>query len=126
MTKFYEVSHADFDITVKVAIDDIEISGNGQLATTADVIKAMVEFWTDWEFLLEMCDGDYTQAFLKQLANETLRIVCEHNCSVKGVIDQFKNREGWAPMNGTFGIEIMEVDYSEPDDTEFTVKEVKK
>lgn len=90
---------------------------------TEDAMKAMVEFWIDWESHLEANDGNYTKTFVQQLAREAYWIQAEHHVNLKGVIEQFKHREGWTQMDGSFGFTITYVDNFSVDQRDFQVKE---
>lgn len=71
-------------------------------------IKAMVQFWIGWESRLDDEDGDYTKAFLRQIARE-IYIISFDGWNKEGVIQQFEEREGWYSMDGSNGIEILSV-----------------
>lgn len=90
---------------------------------TLDCIKIMVEFWTGWEHRLLMNDDDYVKTFLQQLAREINHIQIEFNYNLKGVIEEFANREGWCLMDGSKGIEITSIDDFEFDHSNYVVLE---
>lgn len=71
----------------------------------AEPIKEMVEFWMNWETNVEEHDGDYTRSWLKNLAMFILRNQRPP-----------KDDEGWAPMDGSYGITIKSWDVWEPDE----------
>lgn len=77
---------------------------------TDKVIRTMVEYWTGWEERLDNNDGDYNKTFLQQLAREINYIQIQDNVMLKGVLKEFENREGWLPMDGSYGIEITHID----------------
>lgn len=86
----------------------IEDQHNGK--PTLDVIKEMVEFWSDWEQLLSDNDGDYINAFVQQLARQAFLICAAHNYNTFGVVEEFKDMEGWVAMDGSCGITLVSTD----------------
>lgn len=116
MKKTYAVTHDQLEWALTVEINH----------TLADPrIKAMVEFWSDWELRIEECDGDYTQAFLKQLAREALMIVIGgrflgNRCRV--IQDEMQSREGY----NMEGITITAAEATPLNDFDFTVETVGK
>ncbi|HVW97530.1 MAG TPA: DUF2528 family protein [Mucilaginibacter sp.] len=90
---------------------------------TLEAIRLMVEFWTGYEYRLSANNGDYVKTFLQQLAREINYIQAEHNYNLKGVTDEFKNREGWCPMDGSYGIVILDTDDFEFEHDDYEIKE---
>lgn len=78
--KTYEIEYDDMPLAT-VEIDDFQ--------TTAKLIQEMVEFWMGWEENLAEHNGDYTRAWLKNLAMFILRNQRPP-----------KDDEGWVPMDG--------------------------
>jgi hypothetical protein len=83
---------------------------SGEIRTCKQDIVEMVEFWTGWESRLDDCDGDYTKAFLKQLARKILCIVMATGYNTGGIIEEFEELEGWQSMDGSKGIAIIDMD----------------
>ncbi|MEQ9309711.1 MAG: DUF2528 family protein [Balneolaceae bacterium] len=84
-------------------------------------IKEMVEFWLGWEDLLDENDGDYTKTFLQNLAYLVLVLVIGKNYNLFGVTEEFKDLEGWVPLDGSFGIKLLQVESNPIDEDQFTV-----
>lgn len=86
-------------------------------------IKSMVDFWTGSEKRLDENDGDYLQTFLKQLCHEVITLVSTDNLSAAGVIEEMKGKEGWCPIDGSYGIKLLSVtapDFSTQNEYEIT------
>jgi hypothetical protein len=115
MIKTYTVSHGPTWWECQIGIDDSP--------ETVARIMEMVEFWSDWKSRLETNEGDYIKTFLQDLAREIQYIIAEHDYNLTGVIEEFINREGWCLMDGTFGIEILNVDEFEFTHSEYEVLE---
>jgi hypothetical protein len=93
--------------------------------TTRDVIKTMVEFWTGWEHELLFNDGDYLKTFLQQLGREIVLIQADDSMAgTDTVIGEFKGREGWSRMDGSFGIKILAIQPLDLDPRDFSIEEV--
>jgi hypothetical protein len=110
------------ECSVEVDLDFVlPFKNDDKITTTADAIKDMVEFWIGWENRLEANQGDYTITFLQQLAREINYIQIEYNYNLIGVIDEFRNRNGWCAMDGSFGIWIKQIDDFELPTTDYHV-----
>ena len=87
-------------------------------------IEEMVNFWTGSESRLEDNEGNYLNTFLKQLCNEVIGLLASKNLSTYGVIEEMKGEEGWCPLDGTWGIKLIDVsspDFKTQDDYDITV-----
>ena len=84
-----------------------------------DSIKGMVEFWSEWKERLEENKGDYVQTFLKQcgawFCGESL------NLSMFGIIQEYNNKEGWTPIDGSHGVQLLSRDVPEYEHEDFYV-----
>lgn len=89
-----------------------------------DKIQEMVEFWSGWENRLSFNDGDYVKTFLKLTASTVQWISISDNYNTWGVRFSFTDREGWYPMDGSHGINILTNSRFEWDDDDFEVEEV--
>lgn len=104
-TKKYTLSYAPIDWWCVIEIAE-EVDG----VKTIDRIKEMVEFWSEWESLLSDNNGDYTSAFLKQLARQAYMIASSNQYNTYGVVEEFNDMEGWCKMDGSCGIKILSTD----------------
>lgn len=87
-------------------------------------IKEMVEFWASWEKELSENDNDYTKTFLKMLGKNILLIIISNNYNLYGVLQEFKNeKEGWYPLDGEYGIKIIDFDDFEIERDDFEIEE---
>jgi hypothetical protein len=130
MVKKYQVTYFPNDWSCTIELDEqhpiVHLSQPGQMKTCLDAMRVMVEFWTDWEYRLDMNDGDLTKTFLQQLAREIVYIVTEDSMAgVETIIREFNNREGWCPMDGSFGIKITSADNFDIPHDQFEIEEVK-
>lgn len=123
--KIYKVSYPDlyWDCLIKIDEEFVTPIDNpdGSKNTTKDCIKTMVEFWSGSEERLAMNDGDYIKTFLQQLARQILYLSIDY--SLQGIISEFKTREGWCNMDGSFGITISSVDAVSIDDSDFILEQ---
>lgn len=123
MKKRYKIENNLLSWTAEVEIDEDFVIEN-QPYTTKDIIIDMVEFWSNYEYRLELNDGDYIKTFLQNLAREILYIITEYNYNISGVISEFKNREGWCVMDGSKGIKIISIDDFEFELDNFEVEKI--
>lgn len=117
MTKTYTVAYGPTFWECQIFID-------WSFPHTQNAIETMIRFWSGGEGRLYTNGGDYEKTFLQQLAREISYIMAgEHHLNVEGVKDAFKNREGWCKMDGSLGIEILDVDDFSFDYSDFEVME---
>ncbi|MFV5696668.1 DUF2528 family protein [Flavobacterium sp. LB3P122] len=107
--KTYDVTHnaTGGDIRVQIDFDFVWYYGDRKM-TMKDTIVEMVGFWSEYETRLEANDNSYLNAFLKQLCQEVLVVSLYGNWNKDGVIDQFKNKEGWMGIDGSYGILLLD------------------
>jgi hypothetical protein len=101
MEKIYKITHFDLFFDCKIKIDEDKAK---------EPIKEMVEFWGGWERKLESNEGNYTLTFLKMLSMKIILLGLYQNLNLFGIKEEFKGLEGWAPMDGSQGITILEID----------------
>lgn len=77
--------------------------------TVNDFIKEMVTFWSGWESRVEENEGSLLLTFLKQLCKQSVFLEFEGNWNTDGVIEKFYTLEGWYPMDGSYGIKLLNV-----------------
>lgn len=112
--KRYTMEHLWLSWECVVEIDEVK---------AAPAIKEMVEFWSFWEDRLEDAEGDYTKAFLCQLAREIFIQQMESRCATaEGLIRVFSRMEGWVPLDGSQGIKIVDADSNLPEHDDFSIK----
>jgi hypothetical protein len=129
MKKKYFVEHRETLWTCTIEVEpEMPIpqltAGHDRQNIAMDAIIAMVDFWTGAKYHLANNNGDYVLTFVQQLAREIFYILAAEKLNVIGVITTFKSREGWAPMDGSYGIKIISVDILSFDQEEFRVEEV--
>jgi hypothetical protein len=83
----------------------------------------MVEFWMGWEFRLKMNDGNYVKTFLQQLAVGAIQTQMINSYNVRGVVREYDSKEGWYPMNGDYGITIIDVGYYKLESSNFEIND---
>lgn len=116
-TKKYKVTYAPTYWECEVEIQE-EVDG----IKTIDRIKEMVEFWSEWEDLLSISHGDYTFAFLRQLARQAHDIAFSNKYNTYGVVEEFNDMEGWCKMDGSCGIKILSTDDVDINYDEFEIE----
>lgn len=84
-----------------------------------DRMREQVEFWHGGEQRLRRLDGDVEKAYLEILAVELIILSIEF--SVEGVIREFQNfkREGWYPIDGSYGVRLIAIDNWSFDENDF-------
>lgn len=105
MTKRYEIEF-EFDTLAIVEIDHSH-------PFASQTIKDMVEFWMEWECALERANGDYVLAFLRHLGRFLVR---------ESRIPQ--RDEGWARLDGSCGITVVDFTPWQPNYDDIEIKEV--
>lgn len=82
-------------------------------------IKDMVEFWSGYLYKLKYEKGDYTRTWLKMLLTEILNNECGENISKQ--LEYFQNCEGFYPLDGSYGITLIDVSYPSFDEDDFNI-----
>ena len=80
---------------------------------SSQAILEMVEFWSGWEDRLKRAKGDYTLCWLRMLANQLL---------LEGRSVALRDIEGWAPLDGSYGIKLTHFWPWEPDEDLITIE----
>jgi hypothetical protein len=126
--KIYDVIHdaTGGEIRVQIDFDFVWHYGDRKM-TMKDSIIEMVGFWSGSENRLEGNDNNYLNAFLKQLCQEVLVVSLYGNWNKKGVIDIFKNKEGWMGIDGSYGILLLDSSMMNLDNQDdYSIKELIK
>jgi len=94
---------------VKISFDwweaEVEIDESEK---TLEIMRSQIMFWMDGEKELVRYDGNAEKAYLKMLGQELLPMSREYNLS--GILSEFEDLEGWAPLDGSFGVKLISVD----------------
>jgi len=129
MLKVFKIDNYpnNWSCTIEINPDFIiqERSTPDKVCTCHDVMASMISYWHGGDERLKILNGKIDKTFAQQLAREIFLILAEGNKTVKGVIAEFENREGWSSMDGSWGIKIIEVDDLSFDHDDFDVEEVK-
>lgn len=112
MKKTYQIEHLDCFWSMTVEVDD-------EHPKYAAALKEMVEFWMDWEGALGNEGGNYLFAFLRNLAAET---VLNSGFNVEYWAS---SREGWYPLDGSYGIKIISIEKLDWRREDFAIEEIK-
>lgn len=90
---------------------------------TVEYMKDQLMFWTGGERRIDYEDGDVETAYLKMLGeamiSQTMRL------NIHGILNYFSEAEGWALLDGSFGIRLVSVDNWEFETDEFIIEEIK-
>jgi hypothetical protein len=132
MIKKYKVENpwyndwfCSIEIDEEFVIDGMSQAGDTNTPyTTIDAMRNMILFWTGGKERLFLNNHNVTKTFLQQLAREILIIVIGGNSSVKSVQNEFKNREGWSDIDGSFGIRLFYIETLDIDYSDFKIEEV--
>ena len=79
---------------------------------TDEHAKATLEFFT-WDYDK---DNDPITEVLKKYAMEAIRVATKYSFNVRGVISDFKGKEGFASVDGSLGLTLVSVEGYEFDD----------
>lgn len=86
---------------------------------TDALIKEQVEFWMGWEGRVKK--KGYTNVFLQNLTK--MAYVFSRDYSLNGIIRRIGESEGWYPVDGSVGIELLEFEYESPDWDELQISQ---
>jgi len=115
----FRIEHTPTSGEIEVEIDfNYTDTYNGKVNTQLDQIKELQSFWHGSDEQLKEENGDYVAAFLKNLCRECLAVALEGNWNCDGVIDQFKNKEGFCRLDGKYGMKLLSLDLMVLDDFE--------
>lgn len=110
MKKTYDFNYDFHEATAKFEVDT-EIF-------TDDMAKATLEFFC-WDYDEE---ADPVDEVLKKYTIEAIREATDNNHNTYGVIQDFKRKEGFAPVDGSTGIKLLDVRLYEFDESKLTVE----
>lgn len=118
-TFIVEHTPTDANIIVKIDFDFV----HPQLGSVENTMTEVVNFWVGAEDKIKQNDGSVLNTFLKMLCAEVLHEAAANFYNVSGVIDVFKEKEGFCDIDGSFGIRltgINKIDLSCQSDFEIT------
>lgn len=75
---------------------------------TISAMQQQLLFWSGGQAWIDREDGDVRTAFLKMLGAELARQSLVVGPEFIGEL--FTNHEGWAPLDGSFGVRLVRVD----------------
>ena len=127
--KRFRVEHTPTygEIDIEIDFDKVNDMGDfGKEVPILDSIKEMVLFFSDGESLIDDFDGDYVKAFLKNICEKILRLQIEYYVNEIGIIRLFEKQEGYLPIDGSYGIELLSLDEINTSDySDYEIVEVK-
>lgn len=115
--KKYTISHMDSNFSAEILIDEEKAK---------DAIQSTVEFWSGWEEDLDYCDGDYTQCFLRKLGIQLTILSLHYGFNKVGMIEYMRKEEGWAYLDGSYGITLQDVEIAYISIDDIWIEEGKK
>ncbi len=86
---------------------------------TKELAQATLDFFT-WDAGYDE-DEDPIDEVMRKYAIEAIRIATMNWCGVEGVISEFKNKEGYASIDGSMGIQLESIRSYEFDENEMSV-----
>lgn len=92
--------------------------------STFDRIREMVEFWAGWEKRLSWNHGDYVKTFLQMVGGRVQDMALSEGLDTWCIRSAFAKLEGWYPMDGSEGINILRHSTLVYDCDDFEVQEV--
>jgi Protein of unknown function (DUF2528) len=114
MIKKYDLNYNDFNVSI--AIDHEKF--------TEELMHEINNFFSDAKWRLSQENGDICQTVLKMIAEKCFYIVLGKDYNAYGVMDEFNEgdiTEGYPPMDGSIGIQIVSVSTFEIDACEIYV-----
>lgn len=124
--KRYQILHMPTQGEITVDIDhDFTVPYGGKVCNMEEILKENLLFWASGEERIDNYDDNVTEAYLQLLCSTCMCELVENNWNVQGLIDSFKDKEGWTPVDGSFGIKIIyceapEMDYHD----DYEIKEI--
>lgn len=89
---------------------------------TTETMREMLLFWSGGPDRIEDAEGDITEAWLVMFAERAFTL--SWDAGLPCIKRSFEQAEGWAPLDGSCGIELLSCDDLETDSTEFTTKTI--
>ena len=89
---------------------------------TTNIMREQLLFWMGGQRMIDDADGDVEEAYLKMLAVELINSSMDYTLS--GVLKDFEEKEGWATLDGTFGVKLISVNEWKFDEDEFFFEEI--
>lgn len=88
---------------------------------TNKLLHLINDFWSDSEEMLRLAKGDITEAVLKRITSEALRLVVAEDYGVNHLIQKLSEIDGYPVMDGSCGIRIVNYDSIEFEPEEMTI-----
>ena len=88
---------------------------------TNKLLHLINNFWSDSEEMLRLAKGDITEAVLKRITSEALRLVIAEDYGVNHLIQKLSEIDGYPVMDGSCGIRIVNYDSIEFEPEEMTI-----
>lgn len=113
MKKHYKFNYDWHQATCELIID--------QSILTKESAKELLEFFSwDWDE-----DNDVYEELAKKYAMKAIKFATFNNHNLIGVLDDFKETEGFPELNGKYGIELVAVELFEFVDDELELDSAK-
>ena len=87
---------------------------------TIETMKDQILFWMSGEDRIEKEGGDIEKAYLKMVSQEMIDETMRFN--LKGILSYFEDAEGYAPLNGEYGVKLISVDNWKFDEDDFFIE----
>ena len=88
---------------------------------TNKLLHLINNFWSDSEEMLRLAKGDITEAVLKRITSEALRLVVAEDYGVNHLIQKLSEIDGYPVMDGSCGIRIVNYDSIEFEPEEMNI-----
>ena len=88
---------------------------------TNKLLHLINNFWSDSEEMLRLAKGDITEAVLKRITSEALRLVVTEDYGVNHLIQKLSEIDGYPVMDGSCGIRIVNYDSIEFEPEEMNI-----
>ena len=103
------------------------VSYDGQWEATVEIddhavpkMHEQLMYWYGGEQRIANADGDIETAYLLMLGQELIRESMDY--TIEGVLEQFADKEGWYPLDGSAGVRLVSLDNWEFYEDEFELK----
>lgn len=94
----------------------VEIADNAE-----PFMREQLLFWSDGQSLIDDADGDVETAFLKFLGESLLYESMDN--SLYGILKEWEKREGWYPLDGSYGVKLTHIDEWEFNRNDFQIRQ---
>ena len=121
MIKTFKIEHS-WSGNITVEVDEEKVEAYEWQGKKRNLWHEINTFWSGHENRFDRAGGDDRKAALLLLCETALYEARHHN--LFGIVEAFKHLEGWPPLDGSFGIKIVDFNPFEFDEDDFDMEEL--